>query len=706
MANRKKTNYFLLALIGLIIPLCFLVVACGADKMTVKLCEGNIVIRETNVTIGSTYNLGSATKAGYTFLGWYSEQEGGSAYTDAQGDSAGMTWKEENSTTLYAHWEANNYKITFDYCGATTQNSVTDLSITYDAKISSRFPVPQKSGYSFLGWFTDKTNGVQITDSSGNLATEAETYNNSVYPLDSTGTTLYAHWGEKTVTFAFNTDGSKVNQVTYSVGTVLYELPTSIKDNYCFVSWCFDSTNLSSVKFPYIITDDLDDYVNLYAKFEIGSNDILQFNTIASTKDREYEVTYNGNADKIVIPDSYYGKKVTRLNKINSTTVKEIILPQSINEFASSAFEGCKMLEKVNIPTTISKLPDSLFSGCEVLSSIELPYKINSIGKFVFSGCGLISEMYLSENVQTIGTGAFRNMAKLEKIVVEPSNEKYIAHEGVLYYKIGNSTYLVQYPAAKVAETCLIDESTTKILEYAFSGSKIKFIEIGNKISSIEKGAFENCRNLINVTISGNAALFTIGADAFLDCLNLKAMKIDLSKVPTLNATALSGVSDTFSVYVASTMVKRYQTENNWRNISSQIYSLGTIYGDFAIEEVNGGYAIRQYFGADTEVTIPEILNAQKVVKISENAFSFSNIEKITISQNIVAIGDRAFRSCSDLKTIIVECSPPTLGIDVFYGINTDFGIYVKNSMDVLDQYRIAAKWNEMSDHIWSYNNQ
>lgn len=706
MASRKKRNYLLLAFVSFIIPLCLFLAACGANGISVKLYDGNVIVRDANVKAGSTYNFGNATKTGYTFLGWYSEQEEGSAYTDAQGDSAGLTWKEDNPTKLFAHWEANNYEITFDYCGATAQNNVADLSVTYDAKISSRFPVPQKSGFSFLGWFTDKTSGVQITDVSGNLTTEAEIYNNSVYPLDKAGTTLYAHWGDKTITFSFNTDGSEVNQVTYPVGTVLYELPTSIKDNYCFVSWCFDSTNLSSIKFPYTITDNLDDYVNLYAKFEIGSNDILQFNTIASTKDREYEVSYNGNAERIVIPDSYYGKKVTKLNKINSATVKEVVLPQSINEFASSAFEGCRALENVNLPASITSLPDSLFLGCEALSYVEIPHKVNSIGKFAFSNCGLITEVYLSENVISIGTGAFRNMTKLEKIVVEPSNEKYKTLDGVLYYKIGNSTYLIQYPAAKVAETCLIDNSVTKISEYAFSGSKIKFIEIGNKISSIEKGAFENSQNLINVTISGNAALFTIGADAFLDCINLKAMKIDLSKVPTLNATALSGVSDTFYVYVTSTMIKRYQAENNWRNISSRIYSLGTIYGDFAIDEVDGGYAIRQYFGTDTEVVIPEILNAQKVVKISENAFSFSNIEKITISQNIAAIGDKAFKNCSNLKTIIVECAPPTLGADAFYGIDADYGIYVKNSMDILDQYRIADKWDEMSDHIWSYNNQ
>ena len=337
------------------------------------------------------------------------------------------------------------------------------------------------------------------------------------------------------------------------------------------------------------------------------------------------------------------------------------------------------------------------------MKNIVIPQKVKTIGKEAFAGCSTITQINLSANVATINTGAFRNMASLGKFVIDEANERYMVKENVLYYKVGTSSYLVQYPAAKQGETYNIDASTVKIMEYAFSSSKISSIVIGGKISSIETGAFENCENLVNVSITGSAVSFSIDADAFLNCSNLKAMKIELTKVPTLNATALNGVSETFSVYVTSDMIRNYQTATNWRNISSQIYSLGTIFGNFAIEEVEGGYTIRQYFGTEKEVVIPEILNAHKIVKISENAFSFSNMEKVTISQYVTEIGNNAFKNCTSLKSIIMECEPPTLGDNVFENISEDFGIYIKNTADVLDAYRVANKWSELSAHIWSY---
>ncbi|UKI51026.1 MAG: hypothetical protein L6U99_06805 [Clostridium sp.] len=60
-----------------------------------------------------------------------------------------------------------------------------------------------------------------------------------------------------------------------------------------------------------------------------------------------------------------------------------------------------------------------------------------------------------------------------------------------LYYKIGNSTYLIQYPTKKSGDTYQIDQSTIKISEGSFSGTKINSIVIGGKISSIEASAFE-----------------------------------------------------------------------------------------------------------------------------------------------------------------------------------------------------------------------
>ena len=532
---------------------------------------------------------------------------------------------------------------------------------------------------------------------------EAEIYNNSIYPIGEGGTTLYAQFGEKTVTYVFQTDGSAVESVTYPVGTVLYELPSSIKDNYCFESWCFDATYISDIKFPYTIPESSDEYVNLYANFIIGSNDVLQFNTISSTGDREYEVTYIGDAEKIVIPDSYYGKKITRIRKIESSSVKEIIIPQTVKEFINGAFQNCTSLEKINIPSSVKVIPEKTFLNCESLKEILIPRKLTTIGKEAFSGCSSIKSIDIPALVQTIGSGAFRNMGSLEKFIIHESNEKYMVVDDVLYYKVGNSSYLFQYPASKQGETYELHESTVKIMEYAFSSSKISTISISGKITAIEKGAFENCKNLVNVSISGDSFSFKIDSGAFSNCSNLKALKIEHEKVPMLGTSVFEGTPDTFSVYVTSDMVRSYQMATNWRNISSKIYSLGTIFGDFAIEEINGEYTIRQYFGTNKEVVIPEILNAHKIVKISENAFALSEIEKITISQHITEIGDNAFKNCANLKSIIVECAPPLLGEGVFDGINADFGVYVKNTTDVLDSYRIADGWIEITDKIWSY---
>lgn len=677
-------------------------VACG-ETATVKLYDGRNVVKEVSVSTDKEYDFGTLQKVGYSFKGWYSAENGGSAFTDANGKSAGMTWKAENGSAAYAQWEPNTYKITFEYEGATSQNDTTDVSVVYDKKISAKFPVPSKAGRSFVGWFTAKTGGTQITDAKGHFVANADVYSDQKYPVSAEGTTLYARWGEKTITFNFVTDGTEVKSVTYQAGETITALPASVKDGYCFEAWYFDPTGLSQLTYPYVVTEKLGGTVHLYAKFTEGSNNVLQFSSIASTGDKEYEVSYTGTDEEIVIPDSYYGKPVTRVRKISSATLRRALLPQSVREFVNGAFENCTALEEVNIPNGVKVLPERLFSGAGKLTGITIPYSVETIGKSAFANCTGIAIMRLPASVRTIGAGAFRNMSSLIAFEVDPENERYLAKEDVLYYKVGTSTYLVQYPAQKTGDVYEIDDSAVKILEYAFSSAQIGTITIGGKISSIEAGAFENCRKLVNVTIGSSAVTFSIGEGAFTDCKNLRAIKIELDKVPTLAENVFVGVSDTFSVYVNSKMLRNYQTATNWRGLADRIYSIGLIFGDYALEEYNGGYAIKQYFGTEREVLIPEIINAKKIVRISDSAFSFSDIEKVTIGKNVTEIGHRAFYDCRNLSSIIMECTPPALGDDVWTGIADDFGIYINNTPQVLDQYRTAPEWSDMSDKIWSY---
>ncbi len=85
--------------------------------------------------------------AGHTFIGWYTEKEGGSKVS--------ATEKVTKTCTLYAHWKADQFKVTLDlgYDSNTTVHTVD-----YDTELSKVLPSPEpdRTGYAFEGWFEDK----------------------------------------------------------------------------------------------------------------------------------------------------------------------------------------------------------------------------------------------------------------------------------------------------------------------------------------------------------------------------------------------------------------------------------------------------------------------------------------------------------------------------------------------------------------------
>lgn len=85
--------------------------------------------------------------AGHTFIGWYTEKEGGSKVS--------ATEKVTKTCTLYAHWKADQFKVTLDlgYDSKTTVHTVD-----YDTELSKVLPSPEpdRTGYAFEGWFEDK----------------------------------------------------------------------------------------------------------------------------------------------------------------------------------------------------------------------------------------------------------------------------------------------------------------------------------------------------------------------------------------------------------------------------------------------------------------------------------------------------------------------------------------------------------------------
>ncbi len=133
--------------------------------------NGGSAAAEMSVTFDAAYGtLPTPTRTGYTFDGWFTAKDGGDKVEET------TTVTTDANHTLYAHWTANNYKVTFDTDGG---SAAAELTVTYDDTYGA-LPKTTRAGYTFDGWFTAKDGGEQVKDTT--TVTTAEDH------------TLYAHW--------------------------------------------------------------------------------------------------------------------------------------------------------------------------------------------------------------------------------------------------------------------------------------------------------------------------------------------------------------------------------------------------------------------------------------------------------------------------------------------------------------------------------
>jgi uncharacterized repeat protein (TIGR02543 family) len=158
--------------------------------------------------------LKAATKTGYTFQGWYDADTGGNQVTQIAAGSTG-------GKTLYARWSANGYTVTFDAQGGEVDPA--SRPVAYDAAYGT-LPTPTKTGHTFQGWFTAKTDGQKVTAET--IVKTAEDH------------TLYAQWKINQYTITFDSDGgSVVESITQDYGTAITAPSDPTREGYTFKGW-------------------------------------------------------------------------------------------------------------------------------------------------------------------------------------------------------------------------------------------------------------------------------------------------------------------------------------------------------------------------------------------------------------------------------------------------------------------------------------
>ncbi len=309
-------------------------------------------------------------------------------------------------------------------------------------------------------------------------------------------------------------------------------------------------------------------------------------------------------------------------------------IPASVKSIGDRAFYGCTNLTSITIGNSVTSIGNYAFRNCANLASITIGNSVTSIGNYAFYYCENLTDIVFEENSQlsSIGMYAFGYLKNLSSITIPDS-----------VTAIG--PYAFYYCANLTSVTFGENSQLSSIGDDAFYNcSGLTSITIPASVTSIGDEAFYNCSNLESITIPNNVT--SIGEYAFYSCTKLASITFDEnSKVLRIGVYAFGNTA-------------YYNDANNWtdnvlyiddyliknRGINSSSYSIkpGTIcIADSAFS--SSSIDLRN-------VTIPD-----SVISIGAEAFSGCWLDSITIPAGVINIGDNAFYFCKFTDITVSE---------------------------------------------------
>ena len=151
---------------------------------------------------------------GYTFLGWFDEDEN---------EITPESWVKARAVNYQAHWKVNKYTVSFDKNLYAVEKNPDSKTVTYDETLG-KLPVLSADGYTFTGWYTESEDGYLVEEDT---------------PVAIGDQTYYAHWNHNSYILTLITDKatSIINEITVIYDRVLGDLPIPELEDFSFRGW-------------------------------------------------------------------------------------------------------------------------------------------------------------------------------------------------------------------------------------------------------------------------------------------------------------------------------------------------------------------------------------------------------------------------------------------------------------------------------------
>ena len=367
--------------------------------------------------------------------------------------------------------------------------------------------------------------------------------------------------------------------------------------------------------------------------------------------------------------------------------------------------DGTTLVAGVNgdvvIPDGVTSIGEAAFFTRWSLRSLTIPDSVTSIGEAAFLSCSALKGVAIPDSVTNIGERAFTGFSG--SFTVGNNNPSYKSISGLLLTKDGTTLVAGWGVKGDVA----IPSGVTNIKEIAFFNCSLTSVTMPSSVTSIGRGAFDECSRLTSVTIGDGVT--SIGRGAFCFCSGLTTVtmlgerpdapneifkgcgKLKAIRVPA-NAKSWAGMKDWFGiplVFDGELKTSRFgpaqlssarrsaelETDHKWLEAADGQKTYGGYTWSYRVRndeatlvaEKDGKYSCAVSPTPTGNVTIPPTLNYIKVTRIGQDAFrNCKELTSVTIPEGVTHIDVHAFDNCIGLKSVSLPSSLMGIGYAAF----------------------------------------
>lgn len=214
--------------------------------------------------------------------------------------------------------------------------------------------------------------------------------------------------------------------------------------------------------------------------------------------------------------------------------VSEVVLPQSLECIEDEAFCQARYLKKIDIPDNVTRIGEAAFYECLRLEKVTLPQGLEELGNNAFHSCRELQRISIPGSLNRIGAGAFAYCLSLQQVEMPSGVEAYRNGKLLSWQQLKNIKGVEiigngAFASCERLEKIVLPDTIRMVGGQAFSGcSALKEIHLPEGLVSMGSGALNGCNSLTEITLPNSlteveaVSAYTSSYPFLMDCENLE----------------------------------------------------------------------------------------------------------------------------------------------------------------------------------------